>query len=263
MLTRRRPSAGFTLIELLVVIAIIASLASLLLPALAQAKAQGYRAKCMSNHRQLAITWTIYADDNNGKLALNVRNPGGSTLTWVDATVHGDTPGFTDPAYLKDPRRASFAKYLQNIQVYLCPVEKSTYRRGNAKVPKLRSYSMNGLVTPPDAGGASRSGSMTPFNLASNIRQPANTFVFIDVEPASICFQPFDIPATDSTSFFSAPGAMHARSSVLSFSDGHTEMHKWFRTTMRPLPPGNPHPSPTDRRDVVWLRRHAHHDAGP
>ena len=63
-LTHSRFSAAFTLIELLVVIAIIAILASLILPVLASAKERGFRAKCVSNLRQIVIGMTVYAGDS-------------------------------------------------------------------------------------------------------------------------------------------------------------------------------------------------------
>lgn len=72
---------GFTLIELLVVIAIIAILAAILFPVFARAKAAAKNTVCLSNARQVAMSVTMYATDNDDTMpifyAYNSQPPSG------------------------------------------------------------------------------------------------------------------------------------------------------------------------------------------
>lgn len=60
--------AGFTLVELLVVIGIIAVLIAILLPSLSKAREAARTAACLSNQRQLAVSFLMYANENRGFL---------------------------------------------------------------------------------------------------------------------------------------------------------------------------------------------------
>ena len=96
---------AFTLIELLVVIAVIGILASLLLPALGRAKQRGQGIRCVSNLRQLGVAITLYTQEFNGRIQVDV--PLDPTQTW-GSVLNTNQPlqardVYVCPAY--DPRQ--------------------------------------------------------------------------------------------------------------------------------------------------------------
>jgi prepilin-type N-terminal cleavage/methylation domain-containing protein/prepilin-type processing-associated H-X9-DG protein len=91
---------GFTLIEILVVIAIIVLLVAILFPVFSRARENARRASCMSNMKQLALSVTQYAADNDGKLMSYNTSPG-YTSNWN--------------------RFSPIQPYIKNYDILFCP----------------------------------------------------------------------------------------------------------------------------------------------
>jgi len=226
---------AFTLIELLVVIAIIATLAALLLPALAGAKAQAYRINCVSNEKQMIVAWMIYSGDNNERLALNGGDSATTSTTphlWVHGGNHGSPDTLTNRLYLVGANFALFAPLLPNERIYKCPADKSVWPVWSSVmtlVPEIRSYAMNSYIGTVN--------SMSPLMTNSSYRvyvktsqlaadSPANRFVFTDVNPANICTPGFGVDMS-LTSWIHYPSDLHRQRGVMAFADGHVEPHRW------------------------------------
>lgn len=230
---------AFTLIELLVVITLIAILATLLLPTLAAAKLQASSVQCISNQRQMILAWTVYAGDNDDHLVLNGGDAAAISLQphlWVYGGNHGSPEALTNDVYLTGVDYALFAKLIPAERIYKCPADYSTWPLWGtaspspaAYVTELRSYSLNcymganELLSPITINPAYKTYSKMSQVSADS---PANRFVFMDVNPASICTPAFGVDMTE-LSWIHYPSDLHRQRGMIIFADSHAEAHRW------------------------------------
>lgn len=133
--SKRQYLGAFTLIELLVVIAIIAILAGMLLPSLGKAKEAGRRMACLNNQKQLTLSATMYADENNG---------------WYPPRAAGSLAGATDPSIPGyNPRWPGRLRTgYRDLKILRCPTDgpeaPATYPSVDPADNAPRSYMMNG-----------------------------------------------------------------------------------------------------------------------
>lgn len=167
----RSARRGFTLIELLTVIAIIGILAAIIIPTVGKVRESAKSSQCLSNQRQIAFAFSLYANDNKGYLPRSGVSPENTTQSWM-ISVNPYLPGR--------------GTVITN-KIFVCPSEPNQAPDGfNGSVFNYSSSfalengnsaaALNGVGTPP-AGP----------RLLSSIVRPSRTLLLVDgvVDPTT------------------------------------------------------------------------------
>lgn len=254
------PRRGFTLIELLVVIAIIAILAAMLLPALAKAKERATTANCLSNQKQMAMGWLMYAQDSSDRLMnlstyispvgpINSIPPEGvpwrvdiynseqvplPNLATADGWQAGIEKGFSQPApHIEGP----LFRYAANVALVHCPGDKRyklTYPAGAG--PKSGGpYSWDSYSGATYLNGENRTDSNN-YSKLNQVKHPTDRFIWVEgadmrgENVGSWGMKNYGSAGANyaNAQFEDSPACFHVKSACFNFVDGHAESHKWL-----------------------------------
>jgi hypothetical protein len=192
------------------------------------------------------LAWRLYADDNLDRLVAAqdlVSNPLGRP-NWFSGWMNfsGDRVNWDENA---DMVKSPLWKYVgQTRQIFKCPADKAMVKYQGKWLPRVRSNSMgqhfgNGewLNKTFDANQKV----WRTYARLGDIVNPAKSWVLIDEHPDSINDAAFanactGAEARNTAQIIDMPGNYHNGACGFSFSDGHSEIHRWIGSKLRNMP---------------------------
>jgi prepilin-type N-terminal cleavage/methylation domain-containing protein/prepilin-type processing-associated H-X9-DG protein len=230
-----RKTRAFTLIELLVVISIIALLMGILMPALSRARKQAAAGACLSNQRQLAFAWVLYAQENDDRLIGGHDGTPGSPsqgYDWVKLPQREDGTVVQGPdTTIEDKKRGcergALFPYVKNVDLYHCPGD-----RRHRTAMTHRSYgipgSMNGDVGTGASSWLTRTWGAPSYKRLTRIKNPGIKYVFLEekTDVGGANWGSWNLEKTGDR-WWDPIVVRHGKLSVVAFADGHAEKHNW------------------------------------
>ena len=249
------------MIELLVVIAIIAILALLLLPALQRAKQQAQGVHCLNNMKQLQLAWHMYPAVSSDALTGNCWGQekahdvgaNGLAVNWMSGWEQlgiANTSDNTNTSLFLSPVYGQLGTYTKNPGVYQCVASKSDCSENGVVCPLARDVSMSvwmgSLSNTPNATDLTDGFQLftkqsaivgTPPGSGYTFG-PSAAMVFIDEKDDSIDDGEYliEFEAATAGEMANIPASYHTGAGLVSFADGHAEIHRWLsKTVLLPL----------------------------
>lgn len=183
-MNHHRRFRGFTLIELLVVIAIIAILAAILFPVFAKAKMAAKAINCISNVKQIGLSWQLYISDYEDAFPVVYKEDSIAVGDWTGELASGfwAPNGQAQIDYAKTHSvRALLNPYIKNDRLWVCPSDSSsdtTYKISTWFTSYPYRFYM--FYTFSNAAGGDQANRVYKLDAFT---EPANTWIFNEAIP--------------------------------------------------------------------------------
>ena len=147
-------------------------LMGILMPALSRAREQGKRAMCMNHLRQLQISWSMYADENNDSIVNGNAGEVGDGYSVKDCWVEQDYGAETYEEKKAAIEQGALFPYVNNVKAYHCPT-------GFISKTELRMFCIVDSMNVKEWRESGFTGAKM-YKKRSRIKRPSDRLVFID-----------------------------------------------------------------------------------